>query len=95
MAGPVGREAAAKTDAFMSAQMLSYSRSRGLFAGVTLNGATLRSADDDNAALYGRPVSHKEILMGKVSPPAAAAPLYASLKKHIPAGTGEASRDRK
>jgi lipid-binding SYLF domain-containing protein len=95
MAGPVGREAAAKTDAVMRAQILSYSRSRGLFAGVTLNGSTLRSDDEDNAKLYGRPVSHKEILMGKVPPPKAAAPLYASLKRHMPARAGEASRDKK
>jgi lipid-binding SYLF domain-containing protein len=95
MAGPVGREAAAKTDALMNAQMLSYSRSRGLFAGVTLNGATLRSDDDDNAKLYGQPVSHKEILLGKVRPPAAAAPLYTSLKQHLPGAAGEASRHKK
>jgi lipid-binding SYLF domain-containing protein len=95
MAGPVGREAAAKTDALMSAQILSYSRSRGLFAGVTLNGSTLRSDDDDNAKLYGRKVSHKEILMGKVPRPPAAAPLYASLKQHMPPAASEASREKK
>jgi lipid-binding SYLF domain-containing protein len=55
MAGPVGREAAAKTDAYMTAQILSYSRSRGLFAGIALNG--VRSDDEDNAKLYGRPVA--------------------------------------
>lgn len=95
MAGPVGRSASAKTDAYMTAQILSYSRSRGLFAGVTLNGSTLRSDDEDNVKLYGRAVSHKEILMGKVPPPKVAAPLYASLKRHMPVSAREASREKK
>lgn len=82
MAGPVGRSASANTDAFMQAQILSYSRSRGAFAGVTLNGATLRSDDKDNAKLYGREISHREILMGKVKPPASAQPLYSALTKY-------------
>jgi lipid-binding SYLF domain-containing protein len=82
MAGPVGREASANTDALMTAEILSYSRSRGAFAGVTLNGATLRSDDKDNEAIYGKPVSHQDILMGKVPPPPVARVLYSALNKY-------------
>jgi lipid-binding SYLF domain-containing protein len=84
MAGPVGRSAEAKTDAYMSAEILSYSRSRGAFAGVTLDGATLRSDDDDNAKIYGKRVNHEDILNGKVPPPASAKPLYAALRSVPP-----------
>jgi lipid-binding SYLF domain-containing protein len=66
-----------------------------MFAGVTLHGSTLRSDDDDNAKLYGRKVSPKEILMGTVPRPPAAAPLYASLKQHMPPAASEASREKK
>ena len=83
MAGPVGREASAKTDAYMNAEILSYSRARGLFAGVTLTGSTLRSDDKSNAEIYRRPVRHDEILSGKVAPPAVARSLYASLNRHF------------
>jgi lipid-binding SYLF domain-containing protein len=82
MAGPVGRTAAADTDAAMNAQILSYSRSRGVFAGVSLDGSTLRSDDKDNEAIYGKPVTHKDILMGKVTPPATAQPLYATINRY-------------
>ena len=58
MAGPVGRAATAETDAYMRAEILSYSRSRGIFAGVAVKGSTLRSDDGDNKALYGRAVTH-------------------------------------
>jgi lipid-binding SYLF domain-containing protein len=99
MAGPVGRDASAKTDAFMTAGILSYSRARGLFAGVTLNGSTLRADDEDNARLYGSAVNHKDILMGKVASPPAANPLYTSLRQYFPTArkttAGEASRNRK
>ncbi len=72
-AGPVGREATAQTDAVMNAEMLSYSRSRGLFAGISLQGATLRPDDDANAELYGsKTVTNKAILTGGVKTPAAA-----------------------
>lgn len=82
MAGPVGREAAANTDAYLSAEILSYSRSRGLFAGITLNGATLRSDDKDNEYIYGRPVDHEAILRGQIAPPSSARPLYAALNQY-------------
>jgi SH3 domain-containing YSC84-like protein 1 len=63
-AGPVGRDAAANTDAYMRAEVLSYSRSRGLFAGVSLEGSTLRPDDDATADVYGRKLTAKEIVLG-------------------------------
>jgi lipid-binding SYLF domain-containing protein len=87
MAGPVGRSASANTDAMMHAEILSYSRARGVFAGITLNGSTLRPDDKENRALYGREVTNREILTGKVQAPDAAQPLYAALKKYTPAKT--------
>lgn len=81
MAGPVGRSATAQTDALLHAQILSYSRSRGAFAGVTLDGSTFRSDDKDNEYLYGQPVTHKEILTGKVNAPATN-PLSAAIRSH-------------
>ncbi len=92
MAGPVGRSASANTDAYMTAEILTYSRSRGLFAGVALDGATLRADDSDNALLYGRNVSHEGILRGMVAAPAAGRPLYAALRRYVPHRTGEAGR---
>jgi len=82
MAGPVGRTAQAETDAQLHAEILSYSRSRGLFAGIDLGGATLRPDHEDNRALYGRDVTPKEILTGVVSPPAAANALYSELNRY-------------
>ena len=81
MAGPVGRSATAETDAMMHAEILSWSRSRGAFAGVSLEGATLRPDNDDNAKLYGRSATQREILHGDVQPPAAASELYAELNR--------------
>lgn len=71
-AGPVGRDAAAQTDAMMNAEMLSYSRSRGLFAGISLEGATLRPDADSDKELYGRAATNREILTGNFKTPAAA-----------------------
>jgi SH3 domain-containing YSC84-like protein 1 len=84
MAGPVGRSAEARTDAMLHAEILSYSRSRGVFAGVSLEGATLRPDNEDNRKLYGGEVSQLEILTGKVSPPPAAEELYAVLNQYAP-----------
>jgi SH3 domain-containing YSC84-like protein 1 len=81
-AGPVGRMAQAETDALMHAKILAYSRSRGLFAGVTLNGATLRPDDDDNWSLYGRRVEHAAILEGHIAVPQAGELLGATLNKY-------------
>lgn len=84
-AGPKGRSADAATDVVMRAEMLSYSRSRGLFAGVSLEGSTLRADNRANKKLYGREVSAKEILReGKVGAPASAHQLIALLNKYSP-----------
>jgi SH3 domain-containing YSC84-like protein 1 len=80
-AGPVGRSVTAQTDAELHAEMLSYSRSRGLFAGISLQGATLRPDDDANKALYGRDLTNREILTGSVAAPAAAAKLETQLNR--------------
>lgn len=90
MAGPVGRSAEADTDALMRAKMLSYSRSRGAFAGLTLKGTTLRQDKDDNRAIYGKDVEQEDIIMGKVSPPAAAQPLLSTLRKYFRANPPDA-----
>ena len=81
-AGPVGRSATAQTDATMNAKILSYSRSRGVFAGVALTGATLRQDLDENAEMYGKKLTTKEIVNGTVKPPDAAAELLALLTKY-------------
>ncbi|HZT28948.1 MAG TPA: lipid-binding SYLF domain-containing protein [Bryobacteraceae bacterium] len=81
-AGPVGRTASAQTDALLAAEMLSYSRSRGVFAGISLDGATLRQDLDDNQEIYGKKLENKEILGGSVAPPAAAAKLLKGLNKY-------------
>jgi lipid-binding SYLF domain-containing protein len=84
-AGPVGRDAEADTDAAMRAEILTYSRSRGLFAGVSLEGSTLRPDDDANEALYGRKILASEIVRGPApDPPAAAHTLIALLDKASP-----------
>jgi lipid-binding SYLF domain-containing protein len=82
MAGPVGRQASAETDAYLHAEILSYSRSRGLFAGIVLKGSTLRSDDKDNESLYGKAVKHEDILKGRVAATATAQPLLGSLSKY-------------
>jgi lipid-binding SYLF domain-containing protein len=79
MAGPIGREATAQTDALMKAEILSWSRAHGVFAGVTLNGATLRPDKNDNRALYGPDANHHDILSGKDKAPASAQALYDQL----------------
>jgi lipid-binding SYLF domain-containing protein len=81
-AGPVGRTATAQTDAQMHADILSWSRTQGLFAGVALEGATLRQDLDDNAALYGKPLKNRDIVRGGVSAPKAAAELLALLNRY-------------
>ena len=84
-AGPKGRDAAAATDIVMKAEILSYSRSQGVFAGVSLEGSTLRSDDGANKALYGRDLSAKEIVReGKVPVPASARRLLTILRNASP-----------
>lgn len=69
-AGPIGRHAQAATDVKMNAQILSYSRTKGLFAGLDLSGAAVRQDMDTTAALYGRQLHFRDLLSGKVTPPA-------------------------
>ena len=88
MAGPVGRSAAAQTDAAMRAEIVSWSRSRGIFRGVSLEGATLRPDNSDNQELYGSSAQPRDILQGSVKPPASAEPLYAALNQY---GAGKRS----
>ena len=84
-AGPVGRTAEAATDVVMSAEILSYSRAKGLFAGVSLEGSTLRSDGSANEKLYGQKLSAKDIIRGgKVKAPPAASELIALLNKKSP-----------
>jgi len=86
-AGPVGRSAQGATDAQLHAEILSYSRSQGLFAGVSLSGAVVKQDEDDNQKLYGRKVTAKEILIdGTVRTPRAAQPLDSALTKYSPKG---------
>src|ERR1039457_571268 len=86
-AGPVGRDATAQTDALMTAEILSWSRSHGVFAGVSLDGSTLRNDIDVNTELYGKPWENRQILNSGLKPPAAAAKLIASLNKYSPRET--------
>jgi lipid-binding SYLF domain-containing protein len=84
-AGPKGRDASAATDVVLRAEILSYSRSRGLFAGAFLEGSTLRPDNDGNEKLYGQKLSAKDIaLEGKIAPPPAAEALLAVLNKTSP-----------
>jgi SH3 domain-containing YSC84-like protein 1 len=81
-AGPVGRNASANTDALLHAEILSWSRARGLFAGVSLEGSTLRPDNSENRKLYGRDISNKEILQGKVPVPPAGRQLIVTLNRY-------------
>jgi len=83
-AGPVGRDAGAQTDAMMNAEMLSYSRSRGLFAGISLEGATLRPDAESNKELYARDATNREILTGDFKIPAAAGKFEHALNRESP-----------
>lgn len=84
-AGPVGRTASAETDVVMKAEILSYSRARGVFAGVSLEGSTMRSDDGANKTVYGKELTAKEIVQGgKVKIPAAGLSLIHLLNKVTP-----------
>jgi lipid-binding SYLF domain-containing protein len=84
-AGPVGRNASAETDVTMRAEILSYSRARGLFAGISLAGSTLRADNDANKNLYGKEVSAEDIVFkGAVAAPASAELLLSELNKKSP-----------
>src|ERR1022692_4605871 len=83
-AGPIGRNASAETDAMLNAEMLSYSRSRGLFAGISLEGATLRPDEETNRELYTRKATNREILTGDFKAPAAADKFEHRLNRESP-----------
>src|SRR6202521_2723509 len=79
-AGPVGRDSSAETDATLRAEILSYSRARGLFAGVALEGSTIRPENSDNRRVYGKKIPARRIVLsGKVAVPPAAKPLVSTL----------------
>jgi lipid-binding SYLF domain-containing protein len=80
-AGPVGRDAQAMTDATMNAEILSYSRSKGVFGGISLKGSTLRPDDDTNKSLYGKDVDSKAVLHGDVPAPPKVQEIVAAVKK--------------
>ena len=82
MAGPVGAKASTNTEALMKAEMLTYSRSKGAFAGVTLSGSSIKPDDGDNKKLYGKEVKHEDILQDKVPAPATANELIATLTRY-------------
>jgi lipid-binding SYLF domain-containing protein len=88
-AGPKGRSAAAATDVAMRAEMLSYSRSRGLFAGVSLEGSTLRPDNEGNTLVYGSAMAAREIVKGSVAVPSAAKPMVDVLDKRSPKNLSE------
>jgi SH3 domain-containing YSC84-like protein 1 len=84
-AGPVGRNASAETDVTLRAEILSYSRARGLFAGISLSGSTLRPDNDANKSLYGKEINAKDIVFDKaVPPPPSAELLLSTLDKRSP-----------
>lgn len=83
-AGPVGRDSTAQTDAKMTAEILSWSRSRGVFAGISLQGATLREDKDDNQSLYGSPMKNADIVEKWQAPTPEAQALLVLLKKYSP-----------
>ncbi|HEX5423843.1 MAG TPA: lipid-binding SYLF domain-containing protein [Candidatus Acidoferrales bacterium] len=91
-AGPVGRDASADTDAYLRSEVLSYSRSRGLFAGISLEGSTLRPDDDATAEVYGRKLTAREIVLGgKIQIPASGRHLVAVLQKNAPRNESKVS----
>ena len=89
-AGPKGRDAQASTDAYMQAEILSYSRAQGLFAGISLQGSSLRPDDDANAKVYGRKIKARDIVLGKaIAVPASGQHLIRVLQKGVPRNQSE------
>jgi outer membrane protein OmpA-like peptidoglycan-associated protein len=96
-AGPVGRDTSANTDVLLDAEILSWSRSRGLFAGLSLEGSTLRPDGSEDAKLYGEKVTNEQILQGDLNTPTGARPLVAELNRYSNGGANgdvEALRNR-
>lgn len=87
-AGPVGRDASANTDVLLHTEILSWSRSRGLFAGISLEGSTLRPDNGENEKLYGAALSNRQILSGEATTPPGARPLVMELNRYRNAGSG-------
>ena len=84
-AGPVGRDSSAESDVTLRAEILSYSRARGLFAGVSLEGSTIRPDNGDNTRVYGKKLSARDIVLsGKIAPPTAAQQLILTLETRTP-----------
>jgi len=88
-AGPKGRTAGASTDVVMRAEMLTYSRSRGLFAGVSLEGSTLRPDNEANTLVYGSKLEPRDIVKGTVAVPSAGKLMVDTLTQHSPKNTSE------
>ena len=91
-AGPVGRHAAADTDAKMNAEILTYSRSTGLFAGISLDGAVVQADESGDHAMYGRNVNRREIIDGNVRVPEAAEPLLREIAQYTHAQQASSKR---
>src|ERR1700731_4531136 len=98
-AGPVGRHASAGTDWKLDTEILTYSLAKGAFAGLTLEGASIRQDDDSRHAIYGRKVTTRTLLLGKVPAPTAARPFLAAIRgakaKAVAEGKGEAKAEVK
>jgi lipid-binding SYLF domain-containing protein len=90
-AGPVGRDATASTDVTMRAEVVTYSRTRGVFAGIDLSGAAIMQDKDDTMALFGSMVPFGDILSGKVTAPASSEPFLAAVKKYSSQAKAQAS----
>ena len=88
-AGPVGRDAGADTDWKMKAEVLTYSRARGVFAGINLNGAAVTQDKDETRVLYGKFLPFSEILEGKVTPPSASRPFLSAVQKYASEAKGQ------
>jgi SH3 domain-containing YSC84-like protein 1 len=94
-AGPKGRDASADTDAYLRAEILSYSRSRGLFAGISLEGSTLRPDDDANERVYGRKITSRDIVLGKnIAVPVSGRRLVRILQKDSPRNASAKASNR-
>jgi len=90
--GPVGRDAAADTDILLNAEIITYSRARGIFAGVSLDGTVVQGDKEENEKLYGRPLTTKEIIEGTVGIPPAARVLTSVLGQYAPASRSNSSQ---
>jgi SH3 domain-containing YSC84-like protein 1 len=98
-AGPVGRHAEAGTDWKMDAEILTYSRAKGAFAGLTLEGASIRQDNDSRHAIYGPKVTTRALLLGKVTPPAVVEPFLKEVRgakaQAVAEGKAEAKSEAK